>query len=125
VDDEAGPLALRRLVLQSRGYTVLTASTAEQALELFTSRDIRLVLTDHLLTGLASGAAMTAEMKRRKPSVPIAIYSGGTDVLDVGKADLFLSKLMPVAELFAQIEALISRKAHAIKNTLGTEKKAA
>jgi two-component system, NtrC family, response regulator GlrR len=110
VDDEADPLALRKMVLQSRGFAVLTAATAEQALKLFASRDISLVLTDHLLTGLDSGAAMTAEMKRRKPNVPIAIYSGGTEVLDLGEADLFMSKLMPVDELFAQVEALISGK---------------
>ena len=125
VDDEAEPLALRKLVLQSGGFTVLTANTAEQALKLFLSRDISLVLTDHLLTGLDSGAAMTAEMKRLKPRVPIAIYSGGTEVLDVGDANLFMSKLMPVEELFARIEDLISGKVHVAANLQGTAKKAA
>jgi DNA-binding NtrC family response regulator len=111
VDDEAEPLALRKLVLQSRGYTVLTANTAEYALALFSSRDISLVLTDHLLTGSSSGAALAAAMKRLKPNVPIAIYSGVGEVPEnMGQADLFLSKLMPVEELFAQIERLISVK---------------
>jgi DNA-binding response OmpR family regulator len=119
VDDEAEPLALRKLVLQSRGYTVLTASTAEQALKMFASRDISLVLTDHLLTD-HSAVAMTTEMKRRKPSVPIAIFSGGPEVLNLGEADVFMSKLMPVEELFAQIEALIS----VVSRTTGHENKA-
>jgi hypothetical protein len=92
---------------------------------LFVSRVIRLVLTDHLVTGLDSGADMTAEMKRRKPSVPIAIYSGGAGVPDLGEADLFMSKLIPVEELFAQIEALISGKAHATENILGWAQKSA
>ena len=125
VDDEAEFLALRKLVLQSRGYTVLTANTAEQALKLFASRDISLVLTDHLLTGLASGTALATEMKRRKPSVPIAIYSGVTEAPeDIGKADLFMSKLMPVEELFAHIEELISGHVHGTANIHGpTDKK--
>jgi hypothetical protein len=46
-------------------------------------------------------------------------------VLDVGEANLFMSKLMPVEELFARIEDLISGKVHVAANLQGTAKKAA
>ena len=35
IDDEVTPLSCRTLVLQSEGYSVLTASSAEEALKIF------------------------------------------------------------------------------------------
>jgi CheY-like chemotaxis protein len=49
VDDEASGLKLRQLILERKGYLVSTAATVSEALELFKSTGIALVVTDHLL----------------------------------------------------------------------------
>ena len=112
VDDEASGLKLRQLILERKGYLVSTAATVSEALALFKSRGIDLVVTDHLL-GRETGTAMAKEMKRLKPTVPIIVLSGTTDTLEgMEYIDAFISKaegpeslLAKVAQLFARSEA--------------------
>jgi len=111
VDDEVEALNLRKAMLESHGYRVLTATNAEEALKLFDCEGVDVVLTDHLLKG-QTGTALAAEMKRRKPNVPIAIYSGVAQVPDdMYKADVFITKLVTPEELLAYLEATITAKA--------------
>ena len=62
VDDEDNPLLLRKLVLEKAGYTVVTARSASEALELLAVRHVDLVLSDHLMPG-TTGAELAQEMK--------------------------------------------------------------
>ena len=111
VDDEVEALDLRKAMLESHGYKVLTATNAEEALKIFDSTEVEVVLTDHLLTKGQTGTALAAEMRRRKPNVPIAIYSGVAQVPDdMDKADVFITKLVTPEELFAYLEATITAK---------------
>jgi CheY-like chemotaxis protein len=75
VDDEESGLQLRKLLLESNGYTVLTASDSEAALALFQTNTIDLVITDHLLPKIP-GTELARRMKQLKPTVPIALLSG-------------------------------------------------
>ena len=110
VDDEVEALNLRKAMLESHGYRVLTATSAEEALKMFDSTEVDVVLTDHLLKG-QTGTALAAEMRRRKPHVPIAIYSGVAQVPDdMDKADVFITKLVTPEELLAYLEATITAK---------------
>ena len=110
VDDEVEALNLRKAMLESHGYRVLTATSAEEALKMFDSTEVDVVLTDHLLKG-QTGTALAAEMRRRKPHVPIAIYSGVAQVPDdMDKADVFITKLVTPEELLAYLETTITAK---------------
>ena len=112
VDDEASGLKLRQLILERKGYLVSTAATVSEALALFKSTGIALVVTDHLLDR-ETGAAMATEMKRLKPTVPIIVLSGTTETLEgMESIDAFISKaegpeslLAKMTELFARSEA--------------------
>ena len=116
IDDEVTPLSCRTLVLQSEGYSVLSASSAQEALRIFRENHVDLVMSDHLL-GDATGAEIAAEMKQLKPEVPVIIYSGVIEMPDGAEcADLFLSKTEPVVEMLMQISKMLkSRKAAAGK----------
>jgi CheY-like chemotaxis protein len=74
VDDEHGILYTRQLLLEAEGYEVLSAADGEQALILFESNVVDLVLLDYLMPGL-DGGVVAQEMKRRRPHVPIIIVS--------------------------------------------------
>jgi signal transduction histidine kinase len=112
VDDEASGLKLRQLILERKGYLVSTAATVSEALALFKSTGIALVVTDHLLDR-ETGAAMAKEMKRLKPTVPIIVLSGTTETLEgMESIDAFISKaegpeslLEKMTQLFARSEA--------------------
>jgi CheY-like chemotaxis protein len=111
VDDEQLGLTVRKLMLEQRGYEVLAATTEEQALELFSSHHVDLVLADQLLSNSRFGTVLAAEMRRRKAGVPIVIYSGALEIpADLDKQDFFISKLDTPEELFAGIEQIISAK---------------
>jgi CheY-like chemotaxis protein len=92
VDDEAGALTLRELLLEKSGYTVLPARKAATALQIFKSHNVDLVISDHLLPDL-TGADLTREMKLAKPFVPMMLLSGVTEPpAGAEHADLFINK---------------------------------
>jgi DNA-binding response OmpR family regulator len=112
VDDQGVALDLRKQVLRKAGYSVLTATTAEQALDIFRMNQVDLVLTDHLLSTI-SGTTLAAKMKSIKPEVKIAILSGVAEVPEhIQFADMFITKLMPIDELLRTIERLVRKSAN-------------
>lgn len=108
IDDEGNALELRKRVLQKTGYRVLTATNADQALEVFRENPVDVVLTEHLV-GNAEASALVAQMKALKPEVPVAIYSadGAVSIEDMRFADMFITKLVPIDELLRTIERLL------------------
>jgi len=107
VDDEKSGLYFRKLILEHAGYSVLSATDIEEAMRLFRSHPIDLVITDHLL-GRQTGSEMSAEMKRLKPNVPIVLLSGTTSKPDeTGSADAFLSKTEGPEELLGVVSNLL------------------
>ncbi len=92
IDDAEVALRVRKLLLGSAGYNVLTASSGEDGLELFKQNPIELVIADHFLSG-KSGTEIAREMKELKPEVPILIISGASEKPDgIEFTDGFLSK---------------------------------
>jgi len=92
VDDEKSGLYFRKLILEHAGYSVLSATTTDEAMQLFRSNPVDIVITDHLL-GRKTGMEMSREMKLLKPAVPIVLLSGTRSVPEQLKhADAFLSK---------------------------------
>lgn len=92
VDDELSPLHARTLLLQSAGYEVIACTSPGEALTIFKTQNVHLVLSDHLLPAM-SGMHLATEMKRLKPKVPIVLFSGELgESEDAMHADLFITK---------------------------------
>ena len=92
IDDAEVALRVRKLLLTSAGYSVLTAASGEEGLEIFKQNQVRLVIADHFLSN-KSGAEIAAEMKQIKPQVPILIVSAAAEKpAGLEFADGFLSK---------------------------------
>ena len=93
VDDEENPLTLRKLVLQKAGYEVVTAGSADQALEVLSSHKVDLVLSDLLMPG-KTGTDLAREIKAATPNLPVILISGVNEIPpEASYADLFLSKV--------------------------------
>jgi two-component system, chemotaxis family, CheB/CheR fusion protein len=109
VDDESSGLYFRKLILEHAGHTVLSSTGVDEALTLFRSNPVDIVVTDHLL-GRQTGNDMAAEMKRTKPNVPIILLSGTSSVPEpLMHADSFLSKTEGPEQLLEIVEELLSR----------------
>jgi CheY-like chemotaxis protein len=92
IDDAEIALRVRQLLLLGAGYSVLTAASGEEGLELFKQHPVDLVIADHFLSD-KTGVETAEEMKQLKSDVPILIVSAASEEPDgIGFADGFLSK---------------------------------
>ena len=111
VDDNEQSLSIRKVLLETRGYRVLTCATGEEALERFKKGGIDLVLTDLMMPGL-DGTHLIEQIKGISPQTPAILLSGKVRIYDRDtRADVFLPKGMyaPV-ELLERIRLLLVRK---------------
>jgi DNA-binding NtrC family response regulator len=107
VDDESGALLVRKTLLERSGYAVLTAINAADALKIFFSSTIDLIVSDHLLSD-ATGAEMALQMKSAKPGIPVLLLSGIRDVpAGTLSADRFLAKIDGPEELLRAVAELL------------------
>jgi DNA-binding response OmpR family regulator len=65
-------------ILEELGYEVAVATSAEAALERIGQGGVAALVTDYRLPGL-SGAALIAELRRRKQDIPAIVISAFTD----------------------------------------------
>ncbi len=112
IDDNPTQLSVREAVLQGAGFSVLTADSAEKALQLLRDESatagLRVILTDHVLPG-ASGDAFVRELREFSPSVPVLVISG-MDEAEKAYAGLeitFLHKPCAPEDLIAQVRAAL------------------
>ena len=108
VDDEKIGLRVRKLLLESHGFVVLTASDGQQGLALFDQHQVDLVVLDYYMPGL-NGEQVAAEVRRRAADVPIiflsAYFSLPPQALELASA--FITKGDPPEVLIEKIEQLI------------------
>jgi CheY-like chemotaxis protein len=79
VDDEAVGLSVRKAVLESQGYRVLAAENGPDALYIFSSESIDLVILDYAMPGMY-GMVVAERMKALRPAVPILLLSAYVDL---------------------------------------------
>jgi len=111
VDDNEQALSVRKFMLETRGYRVLTALTAQQALELFQEGNVDLVLSD-LIMPLMDGNELVHRLKAMHPEVPMILMSGSVKAYErASHADAFLPKgsCSPV-EVLERIRLMVARK---------------
>ena len=108
VDDEKIGLRVRKIMLEGHGFKVLTATSGEQGLVLLDKNHIDLVVLDYYMPGM-NGGDVAAEVRRRKPGVPIiflsAYFSLPPAALELANA--FITKGDPPDVLIDKIEQLI------------------
>lgn len=123
VEDDPNIRKLVRVNLIKRGYTVFEAEDSHQALALFQSETIDLVLLDIVLTGL-SGVDICVWIRARS-DVPIIVLSARSEeelivaALDAG-ADDYVTKPFGQEELLARTRAFL-RKSYTTKNASDTK----
>ena len=108
VDDEKVGLRVRKIMLESHGFRVLTANSGEQGLTMFDDNEVDLVVLDYYMPGL-NGGDVAAELRRRRPDVPIiflsAYFSLPPAALELANA--FITKGDPPDVLIKKIEQLV------------------
>ena len=112
VDDEPKILEVVSALLESKGFNVFRAENGRQALEIFNSENIVLVILDLMMPGV-SGEEVCAAI-RKKSRIPIIMLTAKveeTDIVDGLErgADDYVIKPFGLNELYARVEAVLRR----------------
>jgi signal transduction histidine kinase len=81
VEDDLAVRTMTRGILETQGYTVLSAANGQEGLDMVGARKespIRLVLTDVMMP-VMGGHAMAAQLKRAHPNLKVLFTSGYTE----------------------------------------------
>jgi len=107
IDDHRQGLHARRLILQSAGYDVITASSGRIGLRLLGRHPVQLVVLDYGMPEM-NGEAVAREIRRTHPHVPILMLSGQIDIPKRASStvDAFVAKGQPPAVLLGELTAL-------------------
>jgi DNA-binding response OmpR family regulator len=114
IDDSPIQLSVREAVLESAGFSVLTAGSAEQALVLLedpaATTDLKVIVTDHVLPG-ASGVSFVRAVRSLNTSVPVLVITGMDEAEKeyAGLEITFLHKPCPPEDLILQVQQAITR----------------
>ncbi len=111
VDDNEQSLSHRKIMLETRGYRVISFSRGADALERFQQGGIDLVVTDMAMPGM-DGAQLIAAVKTLSPHTPAILISSKARIYDhESQADVFLARGMYApADLLERIRVLLVRK---------------
>jgi two-component system nitrate/nitrite response regulator NarL len=124
VDDDEGFVACVRTLLESAGFSTLTAATGEEALQIAEDESPLVVLLDIKLPGLNGYEVCHALRDQLGHGAAIAFVSGArTEPIDISSgllagADDYIVKPFEPSELLARIGALIRRVTRSGERTL-------
>ncbi|ADL54869.1 EAL domain-containing protein [Gallionella capsiferriformans] len=114
VDDEENVLLSLKRILRREGYQILTATSAEEGLEIMAKHQVNVVLSDQRMPGM-SGVEFLRRVKTMHPNVVRMILSGYTeigtltDAINKGEIYQFITKPWENEALTAMIREAFVR----------------
>jgi two-component system, OmpR family, response regulator CpxR len=111
VDDNEQSLSHRKIVLETRGYRVVSFTRGEDAFGRFLQGGVDLVIADMAMPGL-DGPQLIGKIKDASPQTPAILISSKIRLYDHdSRADVFLTKGMySPADLLERVRQLLVRK---------------
>jgi CheY-like chemotaxis protein len=110
VDDDEGVRELAVSVLESLGYSVVSAKDGVEALSILDEEDpVDLLFTDIVMPGSLSGYALARRAKAMRPEIKVLYTTGyAAGVLDeIGVLGTTLNKPYRPSQLAAELEAAL------------------
>src|SRR5579863_2403099 len=114
VDDNRHGLIARRTVLEELGYRVRICESGAEALELFATQPVDLLITDFRMPNM-DGVELITRIREMRPDLPIILLSGFVEPLGLTEqstgADVVLSKSAgEVGFLLRYVRRLLNRQ---------------
>jgi signal transduction histidine kinase/PAS domain-containing protein len=109
VDDEDLLLTMGQMILSSYGYTVLTASSGQKALEIFTQskKKINLVITDLVMPNM-SGRELTEKILHASPGTRVLWSSGYARPSSAEQQERYLQKPFTSQDLLRKVKQVLT-----------------
>lgn len=118
IDDEEPGLLVRKALLESAGYRVLTALTGAKGIEMFSSQPVDAVIVDYWMAG-KNGLAVGRELKRINRAIPVIMLSAYTSLPDesIGVVDLWIQKGGDTQQLLNKLARLLNERSQSAAAT--------
>ena len=113
VDDDDAILRLRKVLLDAAGYSVITAASGPEALEMLAKRtDVDLVLLDYLMPGM-NGDVLAENLRQRYPNLRLIAVSavGQLPATLLNAVDSHVQKGQDPEILLSVISAVLAQSA--------------
>ena len=128
VEDESNIRRMTQKLLETFGYRVWTAESADEALEIWRAHaaEVSLLLTDIRMPGSLTGLELAEQLHREDPGLKIIFMSGYSAEIAVGDTDIlarlggcFLEKPCAVRTILETVRrCLDTRVTHAVKTNI-------
>jgi CheY-like chemotaxis protein len=107
IDDSQSVLECEKAFLETFGYTVLTALSGGEGLELASIYSVDVVIVDYFMPEM-NGPEVAIEMRRLRPQAPIIMLSAAVDVPEqaLKLVDVFIAKDRLASQLLPAIAQL-------------------
>jgi CheY-like chemotaxis protein len=113
IDDDAFILRIYSTLLESNGYTVLTAPDGPTGIALTRSHAIDAVVSDFNMPGM-DGNQVAQVLRKEQPTLPIVLWSGCPEEISESRrpcGDLLLDKGEGPEPLLSTIERILKESA--------------
>jgi CheY-like chemotaxis protein len=113
IDDEPSILKVRKLLLESAGYFVLTASNGKEGLDIFRSNLVDAVVVDFSMPYM-DGGIVAAHVKKIKPRIPVILLSAypGAQEIVIGVIDACIENGGDPKDLLGRLKSLLRLRSH-------------
>ncbi len=111
VDDEKNILKLYQAELEDEGYTVVTANSGKEAIEVFEKENPDIVTLDILMPDM-DGIQVLRQMKEKKPQIPVIMLTAYDyrDDFSVWVSDAYVVKSSDLVSLKATIKQIFQKQ---------------
>jgi CheY-like chemotaxis protein len=110
IDDDVQSLGVRKLLLETFDFRVITATSGREGLKLFRSRKVDAVILDYQMPEM-DGGEVARRLKDLRPQVPVLMLSALPWLPEEAPQhciDLFVTKGDPTSKLVSELEQLIA-----------------
>ena len=107
IDDDKTVLECEKQFLETFGFTVLTAPSGGEGMELADKHSVDVVIVDYFMPEM-NGHEVAVELRRLKPQAKIILLSGAVDIPEqtLNRVDAFVSKSCLASHLLPAIAQL-------------------
>ena len=118
IDDDNSVLGYQRALLERRGFTVLTAASARQGLQIAVACAVAAVIVDYHMPDM-NGHELATEIKRLRPHIPIVMVSSDEGIAEqvLKVVDAFVSKNEAPSRLLPVITRICGENPPSVNET--------
>ncbi len=114
VDDEESMCQYLSILLKKEGYEVLTVNSGQEALQVFETSPVDLVMTDMTMPQM-TGVKLSEKIMGIRPDIPVIICTGYSSLVNEESAKLlgiaaYVMKPIDSKEIAATIRAVLDKK---------------